>query len=239
MTEKMISRRDGAIGHVIFNQPEKQNAVSLEMWEAAERILADFEADPHIRVVVLSGAGGKSFVSGADISEFEKSRGTAEAQQHYNSRTRAVYQRVERFPKPTIAMIHGYCIGGGLNLACCCDLRVCSDRGSFGMPAAASRACERVSATTKAMPSPVKRALPSASMGRSAWKAGWPLVIGRVTPQGRRAGPPAALRSSSVQTPSTPGAARAAAVSIPRIAPGIGARSRTAWVSPAGFRSST
>jgi len=136
MTEKMISRRDGAIGHVIFNQPEKQNAVSLEMWEAAERILADFEADPHIRVVVLSGAGGKSFVSGADISEFEKSRGTAEAQQHYNSRTRAVYQRVERFPKPTIAMIHGYCIGGGLNLACCCDLRVCSDRGSFGMPAA-------------------------------------------------------------------------------------------------------
>jgi enoyl-CoA hydratase/carnithine racemase len=136
MTEKMLTRRDGAIGHMIFNQPEKQNAVSLEMWEAAEKILADFEADPEIRVLVLSGAGGKSFVSGADISEFEKSRGTAEAQAHYNSRTRAVYQRVENFPKPTIAMIHGYCIGGGLNLACSCDLRICSDRGSFGMPAA-------------------------------------------------------------------------------------------------------
>jgi len=136
MTEKMLARRDGAIGHMIFNQPEKQNAVSLAMWEAAEKILADFEADPEIRVLVLSGAGGKSFVSGADISEFEKSRSTADAQAHYNAKTRAVYRRVENFPKPTIAMIHGYCIGGGLNLACACDLRICSDRGSFGMPAA-------------------------------------------------------------------------------------------------------
>jgi enoyl-CoA hydratase len=136
MTEKMLARREGAIGHMIFNQPEKQNAVSLEMWDAAEAILAGFEADPQIRVVVLSGAGGKSFVSGADISEFEKERGTAEAQAHYNSRTRAVYRRIENFPKPTIAMIHGYCIGGGLNLACACDLRVCSDKASFGMPAA-------------------------------------------------------------------------------------------------------
>jgi enoyl-CoA hydratase/carnithine racemase len=136
MTEKMLSRRDGAIGHMIFNQPEKHNAVSLEMWEAAERIMHDFEADPEIRVLVLSGAGGKSFVAGADISEFEKSRGSADAQAHYNARTRAVYRLVENFSKPTIAMIHGYCIGGGLNLACACDLRVCSDKASFGMPAA-------------------------------------------------------------------------------------------------------
>ena len=136
MTEKMLSRRDGAVGHMIFNNPEKQNAVSLEMWEAAESILADFEADPEIRVVVISGAGGKSFVSGADISEFEKKRGTAEAQGHYNARTRAVYSRIEAFPKPVIAMIHGYCIGGGLNLACACDLRICSEKASFGMPAA-------------------------------------------------------------------------------------------------------
>jgi enoyl-CoA hydratase/carnithine racemase len=136
MTEKMLARRDGAIGHMIFNQPEKRNAVSLEMWRAAEKILQDFEADPEIRVLVLSGAGGKSFVSGADISEFEKSRDTAEAQAHYNARTKAVYRLVENFPKPTIAMIHGFCIGGGLNLACSCDLRVCSDTASFGMPAA-------------------------------------------------------------------------------------------------------
>lgn len=136
MTEKMLARRDGAIGHLIFNNPEKQNAVSLEMWEAAERILADFEADPEVRVVVLSGAGGRSFVSGADISEFETERGTEEAQRHYNAKTRAVYARIEAFPKPVVAMIHGYCIGGGLNLACCCDIRVASDKASFGMPAA-------------------------------------------------------------------------------------------------------
>ena len=136
MTEKMLARRDGAIGHMVFNQPEKHNAVSLEMWEAAERIMRDFAADPEIRVLVLSGAGGKSFVAGADISEFDKQRGTAEAKAHYNARTRAVYRLVENFPKPTIAMIHGYCIGGGLNLACCCDLRLCSDKASFAMPAA-------------------------------------------------------------------------------------------------------
>ena len=106
MTEKMLSRRDGAIGHMIFNQPEKHNAVSLEMWEAAERIMQDFEADPEIRVLVLSGAGGKSFVAGADISEFEKQRGSTDAQAHYNARTRAVYRLVENFPKPTIAMIN-------------------------------------------------------------------------------------------------------------------------------------
>ncbi len=136
MTEKMLARRDGAIGHMIFNQPEKRNAVSLEMWQAAEKLLQDFEADPDIRVLVLSGAGGKSFVAGADISEFEKQRGSADAQAHYNARTRAVYRLVENFPKPTIAMIHGFCIGGGLNLACACDLRLCSDTASFGMPAA-------------------------------------------------------------------------------------------------------
>lgn len=136
MTDKMLARRDGAIGHLVFNQPEKHNAVSLAMWERATEILDDFERDPAIRVVVLSGAGGKAFVSGADISEFESQRGTAEAQQYYNSRTAEVYGRIETFPKPTVAMIDGYCIGGGLNLACVCDIRICSDKSQFGMPAA-------------------------------------------------------------------------------------------------------
>ncbi|MEM1299310.1 MAG: enoyl-CoA hydratase [Pseudomonadota bacterium] len=136
MTDKMLSRRDGAIGHMIFNQPEKRNAVSLAMWERAQEILDEFESDPEIRVVVLSGAGGKSFVSGADISEFETQRGTAEAQQHYNTQTGKVYDRIEAFPKPTIAMINGFCIGGGLNLACNCDIRICSDDLQIAMPAA-------------------------------------------------------------------------------------------------------
>ncbi|MEM7057952.1 MAG: enoyl-CoA hydratase [Pseudomonadota bacterium] len=136
MTDKMLMRRDGAIGHMIFNQPEKRNAVSLSMWERAREILDDFEQDPEIRVVVLSGAGGKSFVSGADISEFESQRGTAEAQQHYNTQTAQVYDRIEAFPIPTIAMINGFCIGGGLNLACNCDIRICSDDLQIAMPAA-------------------------------------------------------------------------------------------------------
>ena len=136
MTDKMLMRREGAIGHMIFNQPEKRNAVSLSMWERATEILDEFENDPDIRVVVLSGAGGKSFVSGADISEFETQRGTAEAQQHYNTQTGKVYDRIESFPKPTIAMINGFCIGGGLNLACNCDIRICSDDLQIAMPAA-------------------------------------------------------------------------------------------------------
>lgn len=134
--DKMLDRKDGAIGHLIFNNPEKHNAVSLEMWDAADRILDDFAADTDIRVVVLSGAGGKSFVSGADISKFEKERGSLDAVQHYNDRIKGVYERVELFPKPTIAMINGYCLGGGLNLAAACDLRFCSARSKFGMPAA-------------------------------------------------------------------------------------------------------
>lgn len=136
MTEKMLMRRDGAIGHMIFNQPEKRNAVSLAMWERASEILDEFENDPEIRVVVLSGAGEKSFVSGADISEFESQRGTAEAQQHYNIQTAKVYERIENFPKPTIAMIRGFCVGGGLNLACVCDIRICADDLQIAMPAA-------------------------------------------------------------------------------------------------------
>ncbi|MEZ5932224.1 MAG: enoyl-CoA hydratase [Alphaproteobacteria bacterium] len=135
-TEKMIARTEGAIGHVIFNNPERHNAVSLEMWDALDVILQHYEQDDEIRVVVLSGAGGKAFVSGADISKFAKERGSKEATEHYNARTRQVYERIEHFPKPTIAMIDGHCVGGGLNLAVCCDLRFCSNQSKFAMPAA-------------------------------------------------------------------------------------------------------
>ncbi len=135
-TDKMLSHRDGVIGHMIFNNPERHNAVSLDMWDAVEAILSDFEADHDIRVLVFSGAGGKSFVSGADISQFDKERGSAEAVAHYNERIKGVYDRILQFSKPTIAMINGYCIGGGLNLATVCDLRFCSAKSKFGMPAA-------------------------------------------------------------------------------------------------------
>ncbi len=135
-TDKIIARVDGATGHVIFNNPERYNAVSLEMWDAVEVALTAFAEDNKIRVVVLSGAGGKAFVSGADISKFEKERGSKDATTHYNARLKVVYDIIENYPKPTIAMIDGHCIGGGLNLACCTDFRIASEKSRFAMPAA-------------------------------------------------------------------------------------------------------
>lgn len=135
-TDKMIARKDGAIGHAIFNNPERHNAVSLDMWDALDIILERFATDPGIRVLVLSGAGNKAFVSGADISKFEQERGSKEAVEHYNARVKKIYERIENFKRPTIAMIGGHCIGGGLNLAVCCDLRFCTESSKFAMPAA-------------------------------------------------------------------------------------------------------
>ncbi len=135
-TDKILARVDGAAGHVIFNNPERYNAVSLEMWDAVEIALTAFSEDDHVRVVILSGAGGKAFVSGADISKFEKERGSKDATEHYNARLKVVYDIIENFPKPTIAMIDGHCIGGGLNLAACTDFRIASMKSRFAMPAA-------------------------------------------------------------------------------------------------------
>ena len=135
-TDKMLARVEGAVGHVIFNNPERHNAVSLEMWDAAELALSAFAENDDVRVVVMSGAGGKSFVSGADISKFEKERGSKDATQHYNARLKVVYDTIENYPKPTIAMINGHCIGGGLNLATCADMRIASGKSRFAMPAA-------------------------------------------------------------------------------------------------------
>jgi len=135
-TEKMLSRKDGGVGIVTFNNPERHNAVSLEMWQATKRILDDFAADADIRVVVLTGAGGKAFVSGADISKFESERASLEAARAYNAKSEAAYTSIAEFPKPTVAMIRGYCIGGGLGLAVCCDLRICADNSRFAVPAA-------------------------------------------------------------------------------------------------------
>ncbi len=133
---KMLSRKDGRVGYVIYNNVEKHNAVSLDMWEAAVGILEDFKNDPNITVVVVTGAGGRAFVSGADISKFEKERSDEEQVKRYNGITDKSYRAFHEFPKPTIAMIRGYCIGGGMGLATCCDLRICTDNSTFAVPAA-------------------------------------------------------------------------------------------------------
>jgi enoyl-CoA hydratase/carnithine racemase len=136
MSDGIIWRREEAVGHITFNNPEKRNAVSLEMWQAAERALDAFGADDGVRVVVLSGAGEKAFVSGADISKFDSERSGAAAVAHYNATTGRFYQKLTAFPKPTIAEITGSCVGGGVALAVCCDLRICGQSSRFGIPAA-------------------------------------------------------------------------------------------------------
>lgn len=136
MSEKMLSRVEGRVGIMTFNNPEKHNAVSFEMWEAAEKILDAFVMNPEVRVIILTGAGGKAFVSGADISKFESERASEEAVQRYNALVDKVYSRIYQMPKPTIAMIRGYCIGGGLNLAICCDMRFSTEGSKFALPAA-------------------------------------------------------------------------------------------------------
>ncbi len=136
MTDKMLSRKEGGVGYVIFNNPERHNAVSLEMWAATRDILAQFRDDPEVRAVVLTGAGGKAFVSGADISKFASERSSEEAVATYNATTEQAFSAVHDFPKPTIAMIRGYCIGGGMALATCCDVRIATPGSKFGIPAA-------------------------------------------------------------------------------------------------------
>jgi enoyl-CoA hydratase/carnithine racemase len=135
-SDKMISRKDGGVGWMIFNNPERHNAISLEMWEAALEIMADFSADPSVRVMVVTGAGGKAFASGADISKFKDERQEAEAVAHYQTTTQKAYSTLQGMAIPTIAMIRGYCIGGGTAAAVCCDLRICTENAKFGVPAA-------------------------------------------------------------------------------------------------------
>jgi enoyl-CoA hydratase/carnithine racemase len=136
MTDKMIAEKDGVIGWMIFNQPEKHNAVSYEMWAAVPDILEDFAQDDDIRVVVLKGAGKRSFISGADISQFEKNRSSEETTAIYNAATEKATKTLETLGKPTIAMINGYCIGGGCSVAISCDLRIAADFSTFAIPAA-------------------------------------------------------------------------------------------------------
>ena len=141
------SRKEGALGWLVFDNPERRNAVSLEMWEAIPRVLDDFAADAQIRVVVLAGAGDKAFVSGADISQFEKQRSGPEAVQRYEEIAEGAQLRLQALDKPTVAMIRGYCLGAGVNIASVCDLRIGADDARIGIPAARVGLGYRVSAT--------------------------------------------------------------------------------------------
>ena len=134
--EKVLHRKEAGVGYVVFNNPERHNAMSLEMWATMGRIMEDFAKDDSLRCVVLSGAGNKAFVSGADISRFGEERSSEEAVAHYNETTEKASHALYAYPKPTIAMIRGYCIGGGLATALNCDIRIAAEGSRFGIPAA-------------------------------------------------------------------------------------------------------
>lgn len=134
-TDKIIAEVKDGIGWLTFNQPEKRNAMSLEMWQGTSDVLDAWAADDAVRVIVLKGAGDRAFVSGADISQFEKVRGNAEAGDHYASVANGARQRLRHIEKPLIAMIRGYCLGGGLAVAMAADFRIAADDSIFGIPA--------------------------------------------------------------------------------------------------------
>jgi enoyl-CoA hydratase len=132
----ILVAQKGSVATLTFNNPARHNAVSLEMWRAMAERLEEFAADPEVKVIVFTGAGGKAFASGADISKFEDERASAHAIGEYEAATDRVQRILLDYPKPTIAMIRGYCIGGGLHIAACCDMRICNESARFAIPAA-------------------------------------------------------------------------------------------------------
>jgi enoyl-CoA hydratase len=133
---ELQTRIDGAVATVLFSNPAKMNAMTYDMWQAVPKTFAELDANPAVRVIVCAGDGEKAFISGADISQFEKLRGTVEAQIVYNRAVEEAYQAPMNCTKPVVARVRGICIGGGLGFAAACDLRICSEDAVFRMPAA-------------------------------------------------------------------------------------------------------
>jgi enoyl-CoA hydratase/carnithine racemase len=128
--------REGPVGRLVLDNQERRNAISAGMWKAIPGAVAAFDADPGIRVIVVRGAGTQAFAAGADISEFEKNRSSESQVADYEAATAAAHRALEASPKPVIALIHGFCVGGGLAVALSCDLRYADASSRFAIPAA-------------------------------------------------------------------------------------------------------
>ncbi len=135
-TDKMLARKEDGIGWMTFNQPERRNAISHEMRVATLSILNDFETDNSVRVIVMTGAGDKAFVSGSDISKGEKGGATLDQLEAQGKVSEELRHRYATLTKPLVAMIRGYCLGGGVATALLADLRIAADNAQFGIPAA-------------------------------------------------------------------------------------------------------
>jgi enoyl-CoA hydratase len=127
--------KQGHVGTIVFDNQAKFNAMNYDMWVGLPKLIQDCVADDRIRLIVLTGAGDKAFVSGADISQFGERRNGGDAAEAYNRATEEAYASVLDCPKPTLAKIRGICMGGGLGLALNCDVRLCSSDSKFRMPA--------------------------------------------------------------------------------------------------------
>jgi enoyl-CoA hydratase/carnithine racemase len=135
-TGQLRVEREGPVGRLVLDNQERRNAISAGMWKAIPGAVADFDADPQIRVIVVRGAGTQAFAAGADISEFEQNRSSESQVADYEAATAAAHRALESSPKPVIALIHGFCVGGGLAVALSCDLRYADASSRFAIPAA-------------------------------------------------------------------------------------------------------
>jgi enoyl-CoA hydratase len=134
MTDLVLLEREGEIAKVTLNQPAKLNAVNNRMWTRLREIFAELGGDEGLRCIILAGAGDRAFSVGADISEFEENRSTIDKARSYHERTQAAMQAILSCRHPVIAQIRGLCVGGGLELATICDLRICGASARFGIP---------------------------------------------------------------------------------------------------------
>lgn len=135
MSGSIRCERDGALGFLVVDHPERRNALNAHMWRLIPQLARELDDDPDIRVIIMRGAGTEAFVSGADISEFSQLR-TGEAAAQYDAENVAAFDALHALRKPLIAEIQGFCIGGGVALASCADLRYASDDALFAIPAA-------------------------------------------------------------------------------------------------------
>lgn len=134
MTDLILTEREGAVASVVLNRPERLNAFNLAMWDRLGEVVAELNGDDGPRCIVLRGAGGEAFGAGADIAEFQEARADAAQAKAYAARMEPALMSVERSPHPTLALIQGPCIGGGLELALLCDLRIAGESARFGIP---------------------------------------------------------------------------------------------------------
>ena len=135
-TPKMLAEVNDGVAWITFNAPEKRNAMSLDMWQGLGQIIAEIEKEESVRVLILKGAGDIAFVSGADISEFEDKRSNQKDRDAYEAAFDNALDKLANFSRPIVAMIRGYCIGGGLAIALNTDIRIASKNSKFGIPAA-------------------------------------------------------------------------------------------------------